>query len=220
MDHYCFYRWHTFLSDPPGGGQSKYVELCTGIRVYVSRVDHSFASVSIDSLLREVLSLYFELFSVAWVYKFGDKQAVAQSAVTMQYLNVQGRSDIWARMEPYNQAVFEACNYDVKTYSVLGKGAIGKGYRALEEAARKQDFERYCNEGFDPTCVARALNRDKMGVKVAWMNHAMHSYLVEAFCKQLGCPPLNQEARNVCATWIDSLYKSFCEDMDRATIVG
>src|SRR5216117_1908591 len=57
------------------------------VRRSVVEADSNFRKADLQKLADEMMLVRFELFGLAWLHRFGDKLAVAQSAFTKRYLH-------------------------------------------------------------------------------------------------------------------------------------
>lgn len=145
-------------------------------------MDDRFANINSSKFAVEMLALRFEAFSLAWVHKFGDKSAVEQTILTKQYLQEQKRDDIWEALEPYNQAVGRSIKHGKSAQNPLDRAFV-----AHVNQTRINLFKQFNENGHDPKCVARALNR--LFSEKAWKSQAVQGFLMFALCDRLGFPP-------------------------------
>jgi hypothetical protein len=61
------------------------------VKKSLAEVDLDFAKVDTLLLKNELITLRFELFALAWLHKFGEKSAIAQSIFTRKYLQEKGK---------------------------------------------------------------------------------------------------------------------------------
>jgi hypothetical protein len=202
MWDFCWDFYDRCMLDPVGGLQIN-ASLCNAVRNRVLELDRSFASVSIDSLLREVVPLRFEMFGLAWLHGVGIKQAVSQTVFTMDHLSWHNPSDIWLRMTPYNKAIERSSNFTSST--MLDR----------YNAERVQWYTEWTSQGYDSDCAARVTAR--MFAEEALEQNVTHVCLVQALCEQLGCPPLDQGAIHL-AVMVDGFYCGAREALDKVTI--
>ena len=120
----------------------------------IKEVDKNSSSISPINFKNEILSLRFELFSLAWFHQFGNNLAVANSIFTKQYLVDKGKEDLWDKAEPYNQAIATSA-----THGCTSSTASGRVRLLLVNETRMDLFDKYYNENIDAKCVARAINR-------------------------------------------------------------
>ena len=108
----------------------------------IVEADSTFASVDLKKFAAEITLLQFELFALAWLHKFGDKLAIAQSVFTKNYLNEKKRDDIWENAEDYNQAIARS--------STAGKSkgkAFDRVYLVKVNTTRMNLFDQFHKEG-------------------------------------------------------------------------
>ena len=145
----------------------------------IATVDQNFANIDSQKFNYEIIVLQFELFALAWLYQFGDKLAIAQSTFTKNYLHEKKRDDIWDAMEPYNQAIARS-----STFGKTSKNAFDRVFLAKVYKTRADLFDQFYKEGYDPICIARALNR--LFSDEAWRKGTTAGLLMFALCDRLG----------------------------------
>lgn len=178
----------------------------------IEEVDSDF-DVDPKYFAAEIRLLQFELFALAWLHKFGDKLAVAQSVFTKNYLNEKKRNDIWEQSDDYNQAIARS--------STAGKSkekAFDRVYLARVYKTRADLFDQYHKEGFDPKCVARALNR--LFSDEAWKKDITSNFLMATLCDRLGFKQdePNKEAQQRLTFIIRMIYDGAKQSLDNIKI--
>jgi len=149
------------------------------VRKSIVEVDPNFSNITSKKLAEAMIPLHFELFALAWLHKFGEKLAIAQSVFTKNYLHEKKRDDIWEASEVYNQVIARS--------STLGRTpekAFDRVFLARVNTTRMNLFEQYHKEGFDDKCVARVLNR--LFSEDAWKRNVTAGLLMFALCDRLG----------------------------------
>jgi hypothetical protein len=189
------------------------------IKKELVEVDPKLASIDNKKLAAEVVLLRFEIFGLAWAHHFDERLAVAQSAFTKDYIREKVRDDIWEGMEFYNQAIarsstIKASNPKNPDYAFLSK--VNK--------TRADQYGQYYREGYDPTAIARALNR--IFTKDAWKDDTTRQLLMFGLYDHLGFGPnceesmwANEEAQFRLKGVILGLYNGASEAMDEVKIV-
>jgi len=145
----------------------------------IVEADHNFANIDSQRFAAEVVILRFELFALAWLHKFGDRLAVAQSTFTKHYLHEKKRDDIWNDSESYNQAIARS-----STAGKTSKKAFDRVFLATVYNTRFDLFNQFYKEGHDSECIARALNR--LFTKEAWKKGVTAGFLMFVLCDRLG----------------------------------
>jgi len=184
---------------------------------YLVEVDPKLSSIDDKKLAAEVIPLRFELFALAWIHQFGDRLAVAQSVFTKNYLHEKGRDAIWDNMEFYNQAITRSSTLGRKTTN-----GFDRAYLMKVNQTRMDQFDFYIGEGYDPTAVARALNR--LFTKDAWKKDITAELLMFVVYDHLGFGPnndvwANEEAQFRLKGVIHGLYNGAAEAMEDIKIV-
>jgi hypothetical protein len=202
LDDFCRDFYEKNILNPMIGGVDAGAVYCDTVKRSIVEVDHNFANINSQTFAAEVVILRFELFALAWLHKFGDKLAVAQSTFTKHYLHEKKRDDIWDDSDSYNQAIARS--------SILGKTskkAFDRVYLGRVFKARADLFDKYHYEGHDPQCVIPPLNR--LFSEKAWKKGVTAGLLMFALCDRLGFEPNfepNKEARFRLTAAIRGLY--------------
>jgi len=171
-------------------------------RKSITEANQNFANINPQKFATEMIPLRFELFALAWQHQFGDKLAVNQTVFTRHYLQEKKRNDIWEASESYNKAIARSCTLGKTSNSPSDIAQIN-----YVNLMRADLFDQYYNEGFDPECVARAINRlfsDK-----AWKKRITAGLIMFALCDNLGFEPNfepNNEAQFRLTAIIRGLY--------------
>jgi hypothetical protein len=155
---------------------AKYFDI---VRKSIVEADQNFVDIDPKKFTAEMVLLRVELFALAWLHQFGDRSAVAQSVFTKHYLHEKKRDDIWDASEPYNQAIARS--------STIGKTqetASGRVHIGFITKMRVDLFSQYHEEGHDPKCVARVLNR--LLTDVVWKKGITAGLLMFTLCDRLG----------------------------------
>lgn len=179
----------------------------------IVEADSTFDNIDLKKFATEITLLQFELFALAWLHKFGDKLAIAQSVFTKNYLDEKKRDDIWENSEDYNQAIARS--------STAGKSkekAFDRVYLARVYKMRADLFDQFHKEGFNPKCVARALNR--LFSNEAWKKDITANFLMFALCNRLGLKEdePNKEAQQRLTFVIRMIYDGARQSLDSIKI--
>lgn len=179
LEDFCRDFYEKYILNPIIGGVDANVVLSDTAKNSLAEVDHNFTNIDPKTFAAEVVVLRFELFALAWLHEFGDRLAVVQSDFTKDYLHEKKRDDIWKGMENYNQAIARS--------STLGRTTermADRVYLDVVNRTRMDLFGKFCEEGYDPTCIARPLNR--LFTEDAWKRKVTVGLLMFAFCDRLG----------------------------------
>jgi hypothetical protein len=188
------------------------------IKKELVEVDPKLSTIDEKKLAAEVVLLRLEIFGLAWQYQFGERSAVAQSVFTKNYLHEKGRDDIWDNLLFYNKAIARS--------STLKRKATDETdweYLAKVVKTRADQFDQYYKEGYDPSAVARALNR--LFTKDAWYNDITVRLLMMGLFDHLGFGPdnevwANQEAQFRFKAIIVGFYRGALQAMENIKIVN
>jgi hypothetical protein len=183
-------------------------------RKSILEVDQNFANIVPQKFAHEIILLRFELFALAWLHQFGDKSAVAQSAITKHYLQEKKSDEIWNDLEPYNQAIARSSTLGNTPDTTSGRAHLG-----FVNTMRVDLFKQFYKQGYDPECVARALNR--LFSEAAWKKGVTAGLLMLAFCDRLGFRPdfkPNKEAQFRLTSIIRGLYDGVRQSFEKIKI--
>jgi hypothetical protein len=187
------------------GGVDVNTLLYDTLRNSLVAADPRFANVDTNIFNSEFVILQFELYALAWLHKFGDRTAIGHSVFTKKYLSEKGRNDIWEAMEAYNQAVARST-----TIGRTPKKGVDRVYLGLVNTTRANLFDQYYNEGYDPECIARPLNR--LFSDEAWKKGITTGLLLFTLCDRLGFEQDYEVRKEAHQRWfieINDCYKMF-----------
>ncbi len=179
LEDFCRDFYEKYILNPMIGSIDAGTAASDSAKNLVAEVDQNFANVDSKTFAAEVVILRFELFALAWLHEFGDRLAVVQSDFTKDYLHEKKREDIWDDMESYNQAIARS--------STLGRTTekmADRVYLDVVNRKRMDLFGKFCEEGYDPTSIARPLNR--LFTEDAWKRKVTVGLLMFALCDRLG----------------------------------
>lgn len=177
--------------------------------------DQNFASTNPQKFNDEIIVLQFELFALAWLHQFGDKLAVIQSVFTKHYLHKKKRDDIWDASEPYNQAIARST-----TLGRTPKKAFDRAYLARVNRTRMDSFSQFTEEGYDPKCVARVLNR--LFSDEVWEKGITTGLLLFTLCDRLGFGQNFEPNKEVHSRWfieINDFYEKTRKSLSNIKII-
>ncbi|MBL7119330.1 MAG: hypothetical protein ISS53_01450 [Dehalococcoidia bacterium] len=136
----------------------------------IAEVDQSFAIVDLAVFKREMTALRLELFGLAWVYKFPcERFTIPQIIFTRQYLERNGKLEIWDTMGEYNKDCAQSA-FLTKTGEQM-EGRAGRGRITFVNTFRWGIFEKWAEANIgDPSapteeekmlvsCVAHVVSR-------------------------------------------------------------
>jgi hypothetical protein len=176
---------------------------CNQVRKSVVEVDPAFASVDLGTLTSEWRVLRFEVFAAAWVHgiqdhKLGEPLILMQTLFTKQYLEVEGRLDIWEAMGPYNQWMGQVvAEYRADT-------PLARDYLIKLDTLRSRLTKWWSEQGYDEECIKRAVNR--LYPEDMWTTFFAPWTLMLVLQDHLGCEVINEEAQNQLTYFIRGLY--------------
>ena len=178
----------------------------------LKEVDDTSNVINPSNFKNQILTLRFELFSLAWFHKFGDKLAIANSIFTKEYFLDKGKEDLWEKAEPYNQAIATSA-----THGCTSATASGRARLIIVNKGRMDLFKKYHNDKIDGKCIARALNR--YGTDGHWKYLSITlGYVVIEFCKILNCE-LNDEARFQLIAVFKGFYDGVNQNIENIKII-
>ena len=211
-EEFCAEFYDQSIFSPNIGGVDPWKSFCETFYKSIAEADPIFGQVDISALISELRALRLEVFGIAWFHHVNNKFAPDQSEFTKSYLEERGLTDIWERMENYNQATARstAGGYDSNSRS-------GHGHLVYLNQKRADIFDEWLELGYDPKTVARAANR--LGSDTAWKSNRVHVYLSFALTDKLGCE-VNDEARPRILAIIQGFYEGASESIKEVKIVG
>jgi hypothetical protein len=179
----------------------------------LKKADNSAFSISPINFKNEILSLRFELFSLAWFHQFGHKSAIANSMFTKQYLIDNGMGDLWEKGESYNQAIAASATHGYTSSTALGR------LKLLDVNKTRVDlFKKYYDENIDAKCIARALNR--YGTEANWKRLSITlGFIVIELCRNLKYDP-NEEAQFQLTAVMKGFYDGVKQNIENIKIVN
>jgi len=184
----------------------------------LTEVDPDFAKVDTLLLKNELIALRFELFALAWLHKFGEKPAIAQSFFTKKYLQEKGKIEIWNGMEHYNKGI---------SHSVTaGLGDVNKAFwiRMRADVADKYIADANKNGIFVDESLGWAINR--FFSEKVWKKETTSYYLMLGLCHKLGLgygPDYHgpkEEAQFRLIVFIRGFYDGAMQSWEKAKIIG
>lgn len=201
LEDFCHDFYEKNILNPVIGGIDAGTVYIETIKKNIVEVDQNFANIDYQKFATEMMILRFELFALAWFHKFGDKLAVAQSIFTKHYLFEKKKGDIWNNSEPYNQAIARSSTAGRTSENPFDRMFLGSRNLKLANL-----FDEYNNQGLDPECIARALNR--LSTDVVWKKDITANFLMLTFCDRLGfkSDEPNKEAQLRLAAIIHGFY--------------
>lgn len=203
---FCQGFYDDYIVNPNVEGIDANLVYCDAILKSLAEVDPSFTDIDAQWLSNEMTVLRMELFGLSWLHHVGDKRAPEQSTFTKEYLDRKGMLDTWEAMEDYNKAIARS-----STLGQTADTATGRAYLAFIDSMRMQMFSKWHGQGFDPQCVARAVNR--LGSEEAWKKSLTPGYIMLTLCDRLGYE-LNEEAQFRLTAAIVGLYNGAREALN------
>src|SRR5262245_16508565 len=111
----CQQFYDKFILHPTIPGTN--IDLTSGgfeaVRGEIIEVDQAFSRVQPAQFVEEMMTIWFEVFGLAWLHEVGEKYTATQSAYTKNYLERKNRLDIWEKMGEYNQAISRSGAYGI-----------------------------------------------------------------------------------------------------------
>ncbi len=214
LEDFCRDFYEKNILNPVIGGIDIGAIHCDTAWKTVVEADQNFADISPQRFATEIIPLRFELFALARLHQFGDKSAVAQSIFTKHYLQEKKRDDIWDASESYNQAIARSSTFGKTPETVSGRAHLG-----FTTKMRVDLFSHFYEQGHDPKCVARALNR--LFSDEPWKKGITAGLLVFALCDRLGFGAKfepNKEVQFRLTAVIRGLYDGARQSLERIRI--
>jgi len=122
----------------------------------IVEADKSFAVVDKSVFHREMTALRLELLGLAWLYKFPDnKFTIPQSIFTRQYLESNGKLELWDSMVEYNKVIAQSAfptPSGIQMHTRLGKQMqerLKRGKTTFVNTFRWGVFEKWAEANID-----------------------------------------------------------------------
>ena len=214
LEDFCRDFYEKKILIPAIGGIDVGAIYCDTSWKTVVEADQNFTDISSQKFATEIIPLRFELFALAWLHQFGDKLAVAQSVFTKHYLQEKKRDGIWDASESYNQAIARSV-----TVGKTADTASGRAHLGFVTKMRVDSFSHFYEQGHDPTCVARVLNR--LFSDEPWKKGITVGLLMLALCDRLDFEPNfepNKEAQFRLTAVIHGIYDGARQPLERMKI--
>lgn len=176
----------------------------------VMEADPNFSKISSQNLIDELTIIRLEVFAIAFLHQYGEKQAVLYSIFTKDYLYKSNRQKVWDNSEPYNQAVAQS-----STYGKNSNIAVDRGQISFINSMRVSLFDKYTKKGYDPVCIARSINR--YSTETAWAQSITAGLLTITLCRRLSCE-INDEAMFRLTAIIRGFYDGAKQNLVRIKI--
>jgi hypothetical protein len=217
LEAFCRDFYERSIVNPVINGIDLEAGLVEVIKKTLVEVDAKLSSIDDKKLAAEIVLLRFEIFGLAWEHQFDERLAVAQSVFTKNYLHEKGRDDIWDNMEFYNQAIAHS-----STLKASNPKDPDYGFLTKVNKTRADQFDLYLGQGYDPSAVARALNR--LFTKDAWKKDTTAELLMFGVYDHLGFGLnsdvwANQEAQFRCKGVIHGFYNGALQALENIKIV-
>ncbi len=214
LSEFCENFYDKYIYYPSIGEIDPQNLYCDKVLRELTKADIQFKKVILDKFEDEFVILRFEIFSIAWLHRFGDKLSVAQNEFTKKYLIQKERQDIWDNMELYNRA-------SPKSIVVGRKRENAKDRAYIDQINTKKVelFDSYFDKGHDGECIARAINR--MYTESAFSKGITSSLLMLVLCDRLGFDgefTPNEEAQFVFVAICKGLYNGAFETIENVKI--
>lgn len=184
------------------------------VRKNAVEADQRFSHITSEQFATLMIPMWFELFALAWLHRFGEKSSIALSAFTQRFLREKKREDIWDASEVYNRAIARSSTI-LESYGSTPDYA----YLARVDKTRMDLFGEHFKEGDDPEYVARPVNR--LFCEKAWKRGITAGLLMLALCSRLGFDENfepNKEAEFRLTSIIRMLYDGASQSLNKIKI--
>lgn len=211
---FCSIFYKNVILNCEVGGQDVNALVYTMLKKALMSKDSKFADIDLQKLKYEYIIIEFELFSLAFLYQFGDKLAIAQSIFTKKYLHENNRDDIWNAMKQYHEAIARSSSIGKNPETASGRAAIG-----FQENMKFDLFSSYCDKGNDPECIARVIG--KLFTEELWKTGAIAGFILFTLCDRLGFDPDYQPSEELHNQWrieINDFFNKAKESMNKVKI--
>lgn len=159
VEEFCRQFYDSVIFHPIIAGQDFNEVWYDNVFHSIVEADKSFAVIDKSVFLREMMALRLELFGLAWLYKFPDNRfTIPQSIFTRQYLESNGKLELWDSMVEYNKVIAQSAfptSTGIQMRSRLGKQmqeGVERGKTTFVNTFRWGVFEKWADANIgDPS---------------------------------------------------------------------
>lgn len=213
LETVCRIYYENIILNCEANGQDINALIYETLKKALAIKDSKFANVDLQKLKDEFIIIEFELFSLAWLYQFGYKSAVAQSIFTKNYLYEKGRDGIWNSMEQYNSAITRStkAEFGNDNLAVLMKKMADAADNCIKDATEN-------GIGIDES-LGRPINR--LFSEKAWKKGITAGFLLLVLCDRLGFDSDFQPSKELHNQWrieISDFFDKARESLNKVQI--
>ena len=186
--------------------EASYAEV---VRTNISKLDPSFAAVSLEVLTDELRAVHLEMIGTAWTHPSSWDVAAEISKCTKQYLTDLARPDLWDAMGDYNQIVSQSATKgeDERTQAVISK-------------QRFDVFKGLTERESDPESVGHAIARvaNRIGSERSRKIGKMQAFVGIRIMSRLELEGSDQIVESLAAV-VQGFYQGATEALDKVELV-
>jgi hypothetical protein len=146
----------------------------------VVEADRSFSVVDPAIFRHEMISLWMELFGLAWIHQLSnDKYTCPQAVFTKNYLEQKEKLDIWKTMGEYNEMVAKS------SVEIVTGERSQRAWIVYTNTVRHNKCGKLIDIGMDAECAARVCNR--LATEKPWRKGITSQMLVARLANRLDC---------------------------------
>ena len=187
--------------------------------ISVVEADKSFSGFDRSNFIREITALRLELFGLAWLYKFKDEKfTIPQSIFTMQYLEKNGKREIWDAMRDYGSVIAKSAFLTQTGEQLDGSTSLGRGRITFVNTFRWDVFNKCASTNFKDMSSPTEEEKIRMDCITAVINRMLSEpkravpLLAEKLIERLGCgTSLNSRASFAIASVVYGLHQGAIE---------
>ncbi len=221
VEEFCRHFYDDVIFHPVIAGQDFNEVWWDNVFHSVIEADKSFAVIDKSNFIREMTALRLELFGLAWLYKFKDERfTIPQSIFTMQYLEKNGKRDIWDAMRDYGLVVAQSAFLTQTGEQLDGSTALGRGRITFVNSFRMEVFKKFASTNYKDRSSPTEEEKTRMDCITAVINRMLSEPkravqpLAEKLVERLGCgTSLNSRALFAIASVIYGLYQGAKESI-------
>ncbi|MDP2719345.1 MAG: hypothetical protein Q8P44_05900 [Dehalococcoidia bacterium] len=153
IEEYCHYYYdlifHPVTSGSLAGKEVHKILLDVQFNLLVE-ADQSFAGIDRNLFHTEMQSLQLELFSLAWMERFKKGYYILPQVIfTHQYLEDNGRLDVWDAMNKYNSVIGKTATMDNDGQQMTIDTALGRVLITSINESRWRAFKSYLSANIE-----------------------------------------------------------------------
>jgi hypothetical protein len=215
VEEFCRHFYDDVIFHPIIAGQDFNEVWWDKVFQSIVEADKSFTVIDKSNFIREMTALRLELFGLAWLYKYKDERfTIPQSVFTMQYLEMNGKREIWDAMRDYGLVVAQSAVLDKSGKQLDGSTALGRSRITFVNTFRMEEFKKFASTNYKDRSSPTEEEKNRMDCITAVINRMLSEPkravlpLAEKLVERLGCgTSLNSRALFAIASVIYGLHQ-------------